>query len=239
MAVLIAPLILAGCGAEDRPARPAADERTSARFVETIRYVNEGEETTERTRGVFDWTATRGWAHTDSGAFVRQVGTDCFEQTDDGRWRQWQLREQGDLCPLVPPSPALPLDERLPGVDLERLGTEELGGVTTTHFRAFPDVEAPIVATDFDDGPIEVWVDEEAGLLHQWFQASLPSEALDKVALRYAHFGLDVDVERPPPRLVDRTPKPRTTLTPEEAREAACAGSYDKGKPADCYKGDK
>lgn len=212
MAAVTATLVLAGCGAQDRPAEPSAGERTSARFVQTMRYVNEGEEVTESSRGAFDWTERRGWMRTDGGNLIRQVGEDCYNLGDE-QWRHWRLDEPGDLCPLFPPDPSRSLDELLPGADFERLGTENIAGVQTTHFRAVAGEDAASFLPELDDGPIELWVDEKAGLVHRWRQSKPPSEGLDEFELDYLEFGVAVDVKTPPNgQLVE------TGMMPEEGK---------------------
>lgn len=218
MSAFASTLVLAGCGAEDRLAEPSAGERTSARFVQTMRYVNEGEEVTEASRGVFDWTERRGWVRTDGGNLIRQVGEDCYEPLGDEEWAHWRLDEPGDLCPLFPPDPTRSLDELLPGADFERLGTEEIAGVQTTHFRAVAGEDAASFLPELDDGPIELWVDEKAGLLHQWRQSNPPSEGLDEVELDYLEFGVAVDVKAPPDAQLVEMPGIATGMMPEEGK---------------------
>jgi hypothetical protein len=193
---LVAVTVLSvACGGEERHA--ATETSTSARFVESWTYRDGEEIRREEFSGVFDWSKRVGSAEGEDGYEIRQIGNDCYENNGGELWRHWRLDEAGDLCPVIPPSPALPLQELLPGARIEPVGTEVFDGVKTTVFRAVVDEEAAFSLPALDDGPIEVWRDESAGLVRRWHESSDPSESLDQLQREFHDVGLEVHVGAP------------------------------------------
>ena len=140
----------------------------SARFVEQINHRPKGGKTTrETTRGAFDWDARKGWAEAPTpGAIVRvvQVGDLCFQRTGTSAWKRFSARKDlGGLCwatlqkwgePVFSnPKNELPEFRDIVPEDVEVVGQEEVGGVTTTHYSLFVH-ESPL------DEQSDLWVDE-------------------------------------------------------------------------------
>ena len=105
-------------------------------------------------------------------------------------------RRPDGLCAPLPPNPARSPEDLLLGPHFERLGTEDIDGVQTTHLRAVAGEAGVTFLPELDDGPIELWVDEKAGFMHKWRQSN--PEVLDEVELDYLEFGVAVDVKGPP-----------------------------------------
>jgi hypothetical protein len=145
------------------------------------------------------------------------------------RWVSLDLERASEQLGLDPdavgasdPSQFLDVLESLRGVttDLEELGREDVRGEPTTHFRVTVDLAAALgeVAPGLRDEvgrvfeqlgtgtvPMDVWVDGDGRLRRLVFEMQVPSvdgadgEAAVAVTMELHDFGVEVDVEAPPP----------------------------------------
>jgi len=152
-------------------------------------------------------------------------------QLPDGKeWLKLDLSEvlsgQGvDLGQLAQIGQSNPTDSlrQLEAVsdDLEEIGEEDVGGVSTTHYEAtvdlrrYPDlvpeeqrtateesVGALIELTGTEQIPVEVWIDDE-GLVRRFsqsysYEAPDTGEVSQSQTIEFYDFGVDADVELPP-----------------------------------------
>ncbi|MGH2737079.1 MAG: hypothetical protein ACRDKZ_15985 [Actinomycetota bacterium] len=99
--------------------------------------------------------------------------------------------------------------------DVEEVGTEELRGVETTHYRYTLDLDRVIQEVPEDlkksiqavidlgtgDIPGEIWVDEDGltrKMSYEMSQSMQGQEMTQQMTLEYYDFGVDVEVEPPP-----------------------------------------
>jgi hypothetical protein len=97
--------------------------------------------------------------------------------------------------------------------DLEEVGSEEVRGESTTHYRATIDLEAAYEDADavtdpeafeafideFGDEPIdvEVWIDDEGRVRRQAWVQPMPADGEMEITLEMFDFGEPVDIEVP------------------------------------------
>jgi hypothetical protein len=199
--VTVGCAVIAGCGNEEREARPeppnvahsvrAKTTGPSARFFERTVYGDAGGGFEETLRGAFDWSQRMGWAARDGarGLQLIQIGARCYERWPPGAWRERVANDVDGLCnPAIFDNPATAFDLFSSLGDLTRVGRGRVNGVATTHYR----IQLSIGAVK---GPLELWVDKD-GLVRRSRQQG--ESASDFVGVRdYRDFGVEVHV-RPP-----------------------------------------
>jgi hypothetical protein len=199
--------LVSGCGTQRQSSAvntSATEMSFTARFVEHTKHNLNGKRWRETIHGAFDWDAKKGWAEIRSrspGSILRivQVGDLCFRRSGEASWKR--SRAQG-LCDDVfqdPRSELKLLREYKGAPDLvEVVGTEELGGVPTTHYHA-----------NTSDIPIEsgsdLWVDESGAARRTHYEsvcAGCPNGEHKVSTRKYYDFGAEVQVA--PPKLASR-----------------------------------
>lgn len=225
----------------------ATTEDGSARMAMTMTIRAAGEEFSTNVDGAVDFGAQRASMTLQMGGAAAQAGMGSMEMVVDGTtaylkvsnhqqlglptpWLQMDLEDMagmeglGDLQQWnSDPSQTM---EMLRGVsdDVEEVGSEDLRGEQTTHYRATLDLERALdedaeqtperarqMIQQLIDSlgastlPVEVWIDGEGRLRQQTFTLDLPGTARTQgqafsMDMRYElfDFGTAVDVQPPP-----------------------------------------
>jgi hypothetical protein len=193
--------VIAGCGNEERKARPelanvahsvrAKTTGPSARFFERTVYGEGPDGFTETVRGAFDWSARTGWVVVAEPGRMEliQIGARCYRRWLPEAWRESTANDPEGLCNsalLENPATAFEFYNSLGG--LNRVGTSHVNGVATTHYRMRLNIGAV-------KGLLELWVDKD-GIVRRSRQQG--ESARDFVGVRdYRDFGVEVHL-RPP-----------------------------------------
>jgi hypothetical protein len=199
--VTVGCAVIAGCGNEERKARPepanfahsvrAQTPVPSARFFERTVYGDGPNGFTETVRGAFDWSARTGWVVVAKPGRMEliQIGARCYRHWPPEAWREFTANDPGGLCNsalLENPATAFEFYNSLGG--LNRVGTSRVNGVATTHYRMQLNIGAV-------KGRLELWIDAD-GVVRRSRQQG--ESARDFVGVRdYRDFGVQVHV-RPP-----------------------------------------
>ena len=224
---------------------PAATaESGSARTTFTMEMTGGAQDVTVSAEGVVDLEGQRTAMTLDMGEVGAQTGMGKMEMVSEGTviymkldnaqqlglptpWLKMDLEKMdgmqglGDLQQLNnDPSKSM---EMLRGVseDVEEVGTEEIRGETTTHYRATmdlekaaeqaPEAEAMIRAQIKQLGtstiPVDVWIDDQGRLRRQAFDMDLSNvEGADvegapqsvRMEMELFDFGTEVEIQMPP-----------------------------------------
>lgn len=248
--ILSVLLVLPGCtqaSAQERIAQaPAATvESGTARTTLTMAMTGGAQDVTITAEGVVDLQGQRASMTMDLGEATAQSGMGSMEMINDGTivymklsnaeqlglptpWLKMDLEQMegmqgmGELQQLNN-DPAKSM-EMLRGVsgDVEEVGTEEIRGEPTTHYRATMDLEkaaeqAPdearatiryqIDQLGTSTVPVDVWIDEEGRLRRQTFDMDLSNiegagvegapQAM-RMEMELFDFGTEVEIEPPP-----------------------------------------
>jgi hypothetical protein len=221
---------LAGCGSASGPSLEDAAEATSAetsRFEMSVRYLGPAMKSLGEMKasGAFDYPNERA-AITVSGEFpflgddvgmkeVRVIGRTTYM-----RWvvkdKQYWIKDEADetvndpnelLIPF-PGSPTKPTDvlkRVLAASDQnEVLGSEDIRGVETTHYRARVEVRKLLTAEQPQEDvvehwgsrfvPVELWIDDDSRLRRITIRRRA-SEDAETTSVELYDYGVQVDVE--------------------------------------------
>jgi hypothetical protein len=232
-AVLLAAA-LAGCGGERGSLEDSAEATAAetSRFEMTMRFAGSAKSAdTLEAVGAFDYPNERA-AITISGDFpflgekavmkeVRVIGRTTYM-----RWlvenKEYWIKDEvdetsGDPNELLIPFPGsatTPTDVLtrvlLASKEHEELGTEDVRGVQTTHYRARVDIQKLVEQLPANERPndelverwraivpVDVWIDDESRLRRITI-SPLPDQGRDTTTLELFDYGVDVDVEAPP-----------------------------------------
>jgi hypothetical protein len=233
-------LALAGCGGASEATLDAAAEATAgdtSRFEMTIRYSGPSAESAGElmASGAFDYPNELA-AMTVSGPFPFLGGSVALKEvrligrTTYMRWviedKQYWIKDEAaenssdpneQLIPF-PGSPTKPTDvlERVLAAseDIAVVGTEDVRGVETTHYRArvdlrkLPSSERPEDKLELPGGrfvPVELWIDDESRLRRITI-ARGANQGGETTAVELFDYGVQIDVE----------PVAEEKLTPKE-----------------------
>lgn len=221
---------LTGCGSASGPSLEDAAEATSAetsRFEMHVRYLGPAMKSLGEMKasGAFDYPNERA-AITVSGEFpflgdevdmkeVRLIGRTTYMRwivKDQEYWikdvADETVSDPNELLIPFPGSPTKPTDvlERVvaAGDEIEVLGTEDLRGVKTTHYRARVDVkklssgqEGQEEVLDIWGGrfvPVELWIDDDSRLRRITITRA-SNEDGETTSVELFDYGVSVDVE--------------------------------------------
>lgn len=236
--------------AQERVAQAAAatQEAGSAKMAMEMKMSGGAQEMTINAEGAFEFESQRGSMTMDLGALGAQMGGGKIEMITDGTilymkmpnaaamgvttpWVKMDLEKMGgaagmgQLSQLNNNDPSRTLD-MLRGVsdDVEEVGTEDVRGTSTTHYKATIDLEKALAETP-EDGrealqqqvqtlgtttlPVDVWIDDEGLLRRQEVTMDLsnadtggaPAGATPTsmfMRMEMFDFGAEVNVEPPP-----------------------------------------
>jgi hypothetical protein len=182
---VVAVATLSGCSSGS-----GGDSR-SARFTErSVASSSEGPQSTTA-KGTFDWGAregdgTRQWLG--GGVQVIQQGDDCFRRLEGEPWQKIAPEEStSGVCALdLFGDPYGEFDLfRTVSEDLREVGTEDVRGIPTTHWRG------TLVAGEAM-GTVDMWVDADAVV-----RKRIQRDPGLRTVREYFDFGVDVDVDTP------------------------------------------
>lgn len=242
-ALAVAPLAASGCGADDvNPdalAQAADATRQQGGVHMTIDSTVEaaGRTIPVKMEGDADLRNTRAQMKTEGGNGIPAMETvmdgtvmymkmEGLEQAFDAEWIKFDLAEVGEemgvdfeqLMQLGQGSPAEQLKYLRAMADLEEVGTEEIDGVGTTHYkgtvdlRKYPDtlpaaererarksVEKLVELSGEATFPMEVWIDEDSLVRRQRFTMTQkkPEEMETRMDIRFSDFGKQVEIDAP------------------------------------------
>ena len=240
---LLAVVPLAGCGADDvnpdavAEAAAATREQGGVHMTITGKAETQGQTIPLRMEGDADlknlrmqMTATMGEGIPEMEQIM--IGTVMYmrmegmEEAFGAEWVKFDLAKVGEqmgidfdqLMQLGSASPAQQLDYLRAMADLEKVGTETIDGVETTHYRGevdmrrYPDLvpeedreearrtaEKLIELTGRAKSPTDVWIDEDSLIRRQTMTMTQrkPVEMTMEMDIRYTDFGKRVDIEPP------------------------------------------
>jgi hypothetical protein len=232
--------LVAGCGsASDVNLDNAADATSADTSRFELRYeitgIPEKRSFTVTARGLFDFPNERGVMSV-GGDFATLAGLaegvsfEEFRLIEKAGYTRWIVKgksywvkeaiddKSGDAAELLIPLPGTPTKPtdvlaRVLEASTEnhKLGTEEVGGAETTHFRASVDLrklvdQLPVAERPADDAveawgsrfvPVEIWIDGESRLRRITLERG-EDEATMSTRVELFDYGVDVDVEPPP-----------------------------------------
>lgn len=216
----------------------------SAKMMMTMTATGGPQEMKIDAEGAFDFESQRGSMTMDLGALGGQAGMGEIEMRTDGTTIYMRMPEQmglptpwvkmdidtmtgtqglGQLSQFNNNDPTKTMD-MLQGVsdDVEEVGTEDVRGTPTTHYKATIDLEKAIESASEDVKqalqqqldtlgattlPTEVWIDEDGLLRRQTFTIDMSqmegagggqAPGSMTVLMELYDFGAEVDVEPPP-----------------------------------------
>ncbi|WP_181860808.1 LppX_LprAFG lipoprotein [Streptomyces diacarni] len=130
--------------------------------------------------------------------------------------KKLQARTGGEQTGVQNPADSLAYSKSLSEKDVKKLGTENVNGTKTTHYRVRLDLsklakgdaaqEKKLRQQLGDDVPIELWIDDKGRTRRQQVEVTVqPSNAAGsatsskvKTVVNLSDFGTEVDVEAPP-----------------------------------------
>jgi hypothetical protein len=235
IAALLALLLPAGCsGSASGTAVTRAAEDTldagGARYALDARVRAAGDTTRLRGGGAFDTTsgkgsldltlASPGRSATFDGVLDGDVlwlgaANESLDLPNGKHWlkfdRRWQLGQgAADLAALAGRTPGDVLSLLRRTSSATRVGSERVGGVATTHYRAPLDADAPdesgeiVQEMDPRYRPLDVWVDDAGRVRKVALDYSVAfgepgaQRARITLAMRFPRFGVPVTIRRPP-----------------------------------------
>jgi hypothetical protein len=206
----VAPLA-AGCGSEPSSFQGSGDALKDA-SSSRVEWRLEGKDVPDwalfRMTGTFDYAHDRGRlafeGKSDSGQAI-VVGRDSYLGAKFGDRVYWFKSSRGDatVANRFMPGPGGTTPDRLlddlneASTKVETLGSEEIRGVTTTHYRAQLDKKKLGIAGNSNEpGVVEAWIDEQGLPRRIRIPNDSENDSADVVDL--FDFGVAVDVEAPP-----------------------------------------
>jgi hypothetical protein len=209
-----AALIVAGCGTEPASLEGSDDALKDA-STSRIEWRLEGKDVPDwllwTSSGVFDYGHGRGdmgiktKGGSDLGARVVLVGRDSYLGAEVGGKMYWLKETVDDAtgADRFVPGPGGTSPERLlkdlidSSKKIEKIGSEEVRGVTTTHFRSHLDGSKLGIDSDAEEQVIvDVWIDEEG--LPRRIRVPAGDVGDPVVVFDLFDFGVPVDIGAPP-----------------------------------------
>jgi len=243
LATALAAFPLAGCGADDvnpnavAEAAEATQKQGAVHMTIDSTIEASGQTIPLKMEGDADLRDTRVHLKTDGGGGVPEMETvmidtvmymkmEGLEEQLGAEWVKFDLAEVGkgmgvdfeQLMQLGQGSPAEQLDYLRAMADLEEVGTEQIDGVETTHYkgvvdlRKYPDavpesereearrsVDKLIELSGDATTPTEVWIDDESLVRRQkmTMTQTKPAKSTTKMDIRFTDFGKSVSIEAP------------------------------------------
>jgi hypothetical protein len=211
--LLVLVPLAAGCGSQPSSLQGSGDALKDA-SSSRVEWRLEGKDVPDwalfRTTGTIDYAHSRGQlvfeGKSDSAqARVLLVGRDSYMGAKVGDTVYWVKASRGDtrVADRFLPGPGGTTPDRLlddltkASTKVEKLGSEQIRGVTTTHYRAQLDKTKLGVDGNADQpGVVDAWIDDH-GLSRR---IRVPNGGDDDVAnvVDLFDFGVSVDVEAPP-----------------------------------------
>ena len=146
---------------------------------------------TQTAKGSFDWGTREGdgrrqWLG--GGVEVVQQGDACFQRFEGEAWRRSLPRSRRAVSARSISSATRTVSSSCSGrcrQDLREVGTEELRGIPTTHWRG-------TLRVGEDEGTVEMWVDVDKVV-----RKRIQQDPGVRTVREYLDFGVDVDVDTP------------------------------------------
>jgi hypothetical protein len=211
--LLLVPLA-AGCGSEPSSLQGSDDALKDA-SSSRIEWKLEGEGVPDwalmRSTGSIDYANSRGEmvikGKSDSAPEARAlfIGNDSYLGVEVRGTTYWMKSEAADGtgADRFEPGPGGTSPDRLlkdlvrSSTKVEKLGSEEIRGVTTTHYRAHLDkTKAGLGILKDDPGVVDAWIDEQG--LARRIRIPFGGEKEAAGVFDLFDFGVPVDVEAPP-----------------------------------------
>ena len=209
-----AALLLAGCGSEPGSLEGAVDAQKDA-SSSRIEWKMEGEHVPKwasmRSTGSFDYAKSRaelvmhGESESAPEARLVLVGRDSYMGIEVGgtmHWLKQSVQDATGADRFLPGSGGTSPDRLLKelidsSTKVEKLGSEEIRGVTARHYQAHLD-KAKLGTDGNSDGPfvVDAWIDEQG--LPRRIRIPFGGETDSGLVMDLFDFGVRVDVAAPP-----------------------------------------